>query len=174
MTNPNQESSQQPTFSVPPVNLGSGTAMPYLTPAVLATGSDSAGFDAENYRDTFVNSAYDLTGLSVEAADGRVGKVAKASNTLDDGYLMVDTGPWIFGRTVTLPAGVVNHIDRAAGVVYLDVTKEQVKAGPDIDASNGLDDESRQKLTDHYGRAYDRSQAQAAVPTPTDDSDPAA
>jgi hypothetical protein len=48
----------------------------------------------------------------------------------------------------------VNHIDRVDGVVYLDPTKEQVKASPEVDTSGGLDDESRELLAAHYGNGY--------------------
>jgi hypothetical protein len=39
----------------------------------------------------------DLSGFSVEALDGSIGKVDEASNDVGASYLIVDTGPWIFG-----------------------------------------------------------------------------
>ena len=48
----------------------------------------------------------DLTGFSVEALDGSIGKIDEASNEVGASYLVVDTGPWIFGKKVMLPAGV--------------------------------------------------------------------
>ena len=48
-----------------------------------------------------------LIGYSVEALDGGIGKIDEASYDVGAGYLVVDTGPWIFGKKVMLPAGVV-------------------------------------------------------------------
>jgi hypothetical protein len=42
----------------------------------------------------------DLTGFSVEASDGSIGKVDKHSDEVGDAYLVVDTGVWIFGKEV--------------------------------------------------------------------------
>ena len=48
-----------------------------------------------------------LMGFSVEAIDGSIGKVDEASNDVGAAYLVVDTGPWIFGKKVMLPAGLI-------------------------------------------------------------------
>jgi hypothetical protein len=62
----------------------------------------------------------DLTGYSVAAVDGDIGHVDEAINELLGGsYLLVHTGP-DFGRTVMLPAGVVERIDTAEKKIYLD------------------------------------------------------
>ena len=44
----------------------------------------------------------DLTGWSIEAEDGGIGKVARANNEAGASWLIVDTGPWIFGKKVML------------------------------------------------------------------------
>jgi hypothetical protein len=73
-----------------------------------------------------------LTGYSIAAVDGDIGHVDEASNELlVSSYLVVDTGPWIFGRKVLLPAGVVQRIDTAEKKVYIDRTKDQIKAAPE-------------------------------------------
>ena len=48
-------------------------------------------------------------GLQVEATDGEVGKVDEAAYELGSSWLVVDTGPWIFGKKVLLPAGTVSR-----------------------------------------------------------------
>ena len=53
----------------------------------------------------------DLSGFSVEALDGSIGKIDEASNDVGAGYVVVDTGPWIFGKKVMLPAGVIRDVD---------------------------------------------------------------
>ena len=42
----------------------------------------------------------ELTGLDVEALDGGIGKIDEASYDVGAGYIVVDTGPWIFGKKV--------------------------------------------------------------------------
>src|SRR5688500_13907922 len=42
----------------------------------------------------------DVTGFEVEATDGSIGKVDDATNDIGDSYIIVDTGPWIFGKKV--------------------------------------------------------------------------
>jgi hypothetical protein len=53
----------------------------------------------------------DLTGFSVEATDGGIGKVDEATYETSRSYIVVDTGPWIFGKKVLLPAGVFQRVD---------------------------------------------------------------
>lgn len=46
----------------------------------------------------------DLVGYAVEAADGSIGKVDRATYEAGSAYVVVDTGPWILGHRVVLPA----------------------------------------------------------------------
>ena len=41
-----------------------------------------------------------LVGHNVEATDGGIGKVDEATNEVGSSYIVVDTGPWIFGKKV--------------------------------------------------------------------------
>ncbi|WP_078625089.1 PRC-barrel domain-containing protein [Streptomyces californicus] len=52
----------------------------------------------------------DLIGYKVEATDGSIGKVDKHSDDVTSSYLVVDTGVWIFGKHVLLPAGTVSRV----------------------------------------------------------------
>ena len=77
----------------------------------------------------------DITGFKVEAIDGSIGKIDEASNEVGESYLIVDTGPWIFGKKVMLPAGVIQRVDTEAQKVYVNRTKEQIKNAPEYDES---------------------------------------
>jgi hypothetical protein len=46
----------------------------------------------------------DLVGFDVEATDGNIGKIDEATYDVGGSYVVVDTGPWIFGKKVMLPA----------------------------------------------------------------------
>jgi hypothetical protein len=75
----------------------------------------------------------DLIGYKVEATDGSIGKVDKHSDDVGAAYLVVDTGVWIFGKHVLLPAGTVSRIDTDDEKIYVDRTKAQIKDAPEFD-----------------------------------------
>ena len=85
----------------------------------------------------------DLTGFSVEALDGSIGKVDEATFEVGQSFVVVDTGPWIFGKKVLLPAGVVRGIDETDERVYVNRTKDQIKHAPEYDESLVGDDSYR-------------------------------
>ncbi|MGW5399408.1 PRC-barrel domain-containing protein [Streptomyces sp. NPDC003952] len=82
----------------------------------------------------------DLTGYKVEASDGSIGKVDKHSDEVGSSYIVVDTGPWIFGKEVLLPAGTITRIDANDEKIYVDRTKEQIKNAPEFDKDKHLHD----------------------------------
>ncbi|WP_299538491.1 PRC-barrel domain-containing protein [uncultured Streptomyces sp.] len=94
-----------------------------------------------------------LAGYKVEATDGSIGKVDKHSDEVDASYLVVDTGVWIFGKHVLLPAGTITRVDAAEEKVYLDLTKEQIKDAPEFDKEKHLTDPAHREQTgEYYGR----------------------
>jgi hypothetical protein len=106
--------------------------------------------DLWTYRDESIGDI-DLTGFEVEATDGGIGKVEEATYELNGSYLVVDTGPWIFGKTVVIPAGIIDRIDVTNERVFVDLTKEQIKESPEYDAMTGFTDEHRTALGSYYG-----------------------
>jgi hypothetical protein len=95
----------------------------------------------------------DLTGFKVEATDGSIGKVDEATYEAGGSYLVVDTGPWILGRKVMLPAGVVERIDPDEMKVYVDRSKDEIKNSPEFDPDRQRDDsEYHGRLGEYYGR----------------------
>jgi hypothetical protein len=116
--------------------------------AGLMPGALDDAFDPWNYRDSVDPDPTDLAGFHVEATDGRVGVVDATSHTLDDGYLVVDIGHWVFGRTVVLPAGIVTVIDRNERLVYIDCTSDEVRASPDVAAV--ADPDNKAAIGDYY------------------------
>jgi hypothetical protein len=63
----------------------------------------------------------------------------------------VDTGPWIFGKKVMLPAGVISRVDHDDEQVFFNRTKDQIKEGPEFDADLYRDDAYRGQLGSYYG-----------------------
>jgi hypothetical protein len=96
-------------------------------------------------------SAGDLSKYEVEAVDGGIGKIDEASNEVGAGYIVVDTGPWIFGKKVLLPAGVISRVDADEEKVYVNRTKDQIKDAPEFDENNYRDDTYRSGVGSYYG-----------------------
>ncbi|MFJ8802747.1 PRC-barrel domain containing protein [Streptomyces sp. NPDC102487] len=82
----------------------------------------------------------ELIGYKVEATDGSIGKVDKHSVDVDSSYLFVDTGVWIFGKHVLLPAGTVQSVDRDEKEVHVALAKDQIKASPEFDQDKHIGD----------------------------------
>jgi hypothetical protein len=93
----------------------------------------------------------DIGGYSIHAVDGDIGKVDKHDMETGRSYLLVATGPWIFGKTVMLPAGVITRIDHETETVYVSRTKDEIKNAPEYQESGGGDDAYRSRLGDYYG-----------------------
>ena len=94
----------------------------------------------------------DLGGLKVEARDGNIGKVDEATHEAGGSFIVVDTGPWIFGKKVMLPAGLVRDIDLDTETVFVDLTKDEIKNAPEFDEQQYRDQTYRSELGDYYGR----------------------
>jgi hypothetical protein len=95
-----------------------------------------------------------VAGYRVEATDGHIGSVDEASYEVGGSYIVVDTGPWIFGRKVLLPAGTVQRIDRDERKVYVDRTKEQVKNSPEYDKDTFDSADYREQVGTYYSDSY--------------------
>jgi hypothetical protein len=93
----------------------------------------------------------DLADFAVEAEDGKIGKVDEDTREAGGSFLIVDTGPWIFGKKVMLPAGVVERIDPENRTVFVNLTKDEIKNAPEYDEQTGHRDEGfRRRLADYY------------------------
>ena len=103
-----------------------------------------------DYRDTSW-AGTDITGYEIEASDGSIGKVDQATYDMGSSYLVVDTGPWVFGKKVMLPAGVVSRIDHADHRVWVDRTKDQINNAPEFDDNRLTDASYRDQLGTYYG-----------------------
>jgi hypothetical protein len=102
------------------------------------------------YRDYDTWRGTDITGFAVEAADGGIGSVDEATYDVGTSYIVVDTGPWIFGKKTMLPAGVIERVSVDDRRVFLNVTKDEIGNAPEFDASAFRDETTRSGLGDYY------------------------
>lgn len=96
------------------------------------------------------SSGMDLTGFEVQATDGGIGKVHEASNEIAGSYIVVDTGPWIFGKKVLLPAGLIERVDTDERRVHISQTKDQIQNAPEFDEGTYRDDTYRDEVGSYY------------------------
>jgi hypothetical protein len=107
------------------------------------------------YRDASLASTLtqrDIVGYAVEAIDGSIGKIDDATLETDSGHIVVDTGPWIFGKKVMLPVGILTSADHKDERVFVNRTKEEIKNAPEFDDSMRNDEKYRAQLGSYYGQ----------------------
>jgi hypothetical protein len=92
----------------------------------------------------------DVTGFDVEAVDGGIGKIDEATYDVGASYVVVDTGPWIFGKKVMLPAGVIQRVDLDSQTAFVDRTKDEIKNAPEFDESLYREEPYRTNLGSYY------------------------
>ena len=102
----------------------------------------------------------DLTGFEVAAVDGDIGKIDEATHDVDASYFVVDTGMWIFGKKVLLPAGLIDRVDRDDEKVYVDRTKEEIENAPEFDKDNYQGDAYRSEVGGYYGSRTEEAEAE--------------
>ena len=91
-----------------------------------------------------------INGYAIVASDGHLGTV---SDFLFDDvswlirWLVVDTGNWLSGRKVLLPAFALGHLDAERREFSVRLTRQQVKDSPDIDTKRPV---SRQMEANVY------------------------
>src|SRR5919198_1024029 len=76
----------------------------------------------------------DIIGYGIEAIDGSIGKVDDATYDTGASYLIIDTGPWIFGKKVMLTR-----------------PKDQIKSAPEYADTPTDAEASRNRLGSYYG-----------------------
>jgi hypothetical protein len=112
------------------------------------TGSSSGGASEDE------RGALDLSGYTVQATDGRVGTVDETGASGGAGWLVVDTGPWIFGRKVILPVGTVTRVDHLDRAVHVDRSRDEVKHSPEYDPDTFDTPGYRQAVGRYYEDSY--------------------
>jgi len=94
----------------------------------------------------------DLVGFEVEAADGHIGKIGEATYDVGSSYVVVDTGPWIFGSKVMLPAGTIGRLDLGSRRAYVARSKDEIQSAPKFDMEACRDPVYRARVGEYYGR----------------------
>jgi len=107
--------------------------------------------DIWTYPDYATLGSTDITGFKVEAIDGEIGSIDEATWDVGASFMVVDTGPWIFGKKVLLPAGVIDRVDVDNERVFVHRTKDEIQNAPEFDESRYTDDTYRTDVGTYYG-----------------------
>ncbi|MET9559922.1 PRC-barrel domain-containing protein [Streptomyces tauricus] len=102
-----------------------------------------------------------LTGFTVAAADGTIGHVDRQVDESGMRHLIVDTGGWVFGRSVLIPVGLVSSVDAEAQEITVACTEEEVKAAPRFTTDRETLDPEYLAGVGHYYRSLPPRQTTA-------------
>jgi hypothetical protein len=113
--------------------------------------------DVWQYRESmaFAAAGVDVSGFEVVGRDGSIGTVDKASNDVRVNYIIVDTGDWLSGRQVVLPAYTVERIDASGRKVIVDRTKDEIRNAPEFHPKERRSASFEDALTGYYHGMYD-------------------
>jgi hypothetical protein len=109
-----------------------------------------------------------MSGFSIHTRDGEMGHVDDFY--FDDEswhvrYLVVKTGPWLFGRRVLISPTALETPDWEARVLPVNLTNEQVKNSPETDLDKPVSRQHEYALSQYYGWPSYWSRAPMVSPT---------
>jgi hypothetical protein len=101
-----------------------------------------------------LRSASAVSGYTIVASNGQLGTVRDF--LFDDAswlvrWLVVETGNWLSGHKVLLPAPVLGHLDPKRQEFLVRLTMEEVRDSPDIDTERPVSRQTETNIYDYYG-----------------------
>jgi len=136
----------------------------YSEPAGTGTYQDMLGSGTWNKTnnnpseysgDSHLRSAEELRGYHLQGSDESIGHVADFivdDETWAIRYLVIDTSNWWLGKEVLVSPHWTNRISWAERNVYVDMSRQAVKASPEWNAVAGINRKYETVLYDYYGR----------------------
>ena len=100
-----------------------------------------------------LRSTNSLIGYAIGATDGDLGKIIDfyfADDTWAIRYLVVKTGGWLSGRKVLLAPVALGEADWQSRTLHANLTMEQVRQSPELDATIPPSRQHERKLYGHY------------------------
>ena len=90
----------------------------------------------------------DVVGFTVEALDGRVGKVDRVN--YKGTCIVLQKGRWPFGGKQVIPGFAVREVDSRRKTVFIDVERDDIENAPKYDESAGVDEECEKRVESYY------------------------
>jgi len=132
------------------------TGVGYPVPARLGLGARRRELSLEKPEDPNLRSTDTVTGYSLHAPDGDIGRVQDF--VVDDEtwairYVVVDTHNWLPGKKVLMFPAWISRVSWGKSKVFVDLSRESIKNCPAFDPSKPVTRSYEERLFDHYGRA---------------------
>lgn len=117
--------------------------------------SETTPAETPQNNDLHLRSTKKVTGYSIHATDGEIGKVV--DYIIDDEnwkikFLVVDTGSWLNSKKVLLPTGWITKVNWDNSNVIVNVSTDEVKNSPEFDASQPVNEAYEHTLYNYYGK----------------------
>jgi len=128
----------------------------FMFPPPLAEVEKPEAITATHTReDTHLRGTRAVTGYSLHASDGPIGKVE--DYILDDEkwvirYLVADAGLWLPGRKVLISPHWIEKVSWETSEVFVELTQAAVRNSPEFDPALPVSKDYESVLYDHYGR----------------------
>ena len=80
-----------------------------------------------------------IKGFHVHGTDGPLGHIDDL--LVDEAvakvwYMMVDTSNWMGGKWVAVSTGSINRLDWVEGIVYVKLTRDEIRNSPGLEEAN--------------------------------------
>lgn len=101
-----------------------------------------------------LRTARQFEGRFLRARDGEIGVVQDFYFDYDDWhvrYCVVETGHWLQSRRVLISPVLMGHYDAVHRLFPVDLTMDQVRTSPEVDAAKPPTREHEERLRQHYG-----------------------
>lgn len=107
-----------------------------------------------------------VIGCALQARDGEIGGVDDL--LFEDGgwrvrWLVADTGTWLPGRRVLVPASRLGPTGAGRTTIPVDLTRDALRGCPDVDTDRPVSRATEASLVDHYGLATSAGLASAPL-----------
>ncbi|MGC9985693.1 MAG: PRC-barrel domain-containing protein [Polyangia bacterium] len=127
------------------------------SPRLLAAGTwnEVPTADSEKLGDVHLRSVNEVRGYHIHGKDATIGQVDDF--IIDDEtwavrYLVIDTSNWWFGKKVLVAPHWASRISWAEANVYLDMSRQAIKDGPEWKSSVPISREYEARLHDYHKR----------------------
>lgn len=117
--------------------------------------AETALEDARAKGDLHLRSSKEVIAYHLQATDGELGHVEDflaEDESWAIRYIVVDTSNWWFGKKVLVSPEWIRQVSWMDNTVYVDLTREWVKAAPEYDSAAHLDRQWEADYHAHYRR----------------------
>lgn len=111
--------------------------------------------EKQRAEDQHLRSTREVTGYSIEAADGEIGHVEDFlvdDETWTIRYIIVDTRNWWPGKKVVVPPQWISSVSWNDSKARVELPREQIKQAPEYEKSMPLTRDYEKRVYQHYNR----------------------